>query len=170
MNLAYADPPYFGMGKKMYGPLHPEASMWDDPDQHLSLIHNLTDNFDGWALSCNPRDLAWLLPECPDGARVAAWVKTYHQIRPTSVQYAWEPVVFWGGRSLPKRAPMVRDWWSGTATRMRGTPGAKPEAFCQWVLDLLGFQAGDDLADLFPGSGVMEAVLAAQPFDFEVIA
>lgn len=31
--------------------------------------------------------------------------------------------------------------------------GTKPAAFCRWVFDLLGAQAGDELVDLFPGSG-----------------
>lgn len=31
--------------------------------------------------------------------------------------------------------------------------GAKPAAFCRWLFDLLGAQAGDQLVDLFPGSG-----------------
>jgi len=166
LRLAYADPPYLGMGAKMYGPLHPEAARWDDPAAHLDLVARLTDEYDGWALSCNPRDLRWLLPGCPEDTRVAAWVKTYHQIRPTTTQFAWEPVIFHGGRKNPKRSPMVRDWWMGTATRMRGTPGAKPEAFCRWVLDLLGYESGDIVDDLFPGSGVMADVLAAEPLVF----
>lgn len=161
MRFAYADPPYHGMGKKMYGPLHDQAGAWDDKAEHVRLVETLIDQYpDGWALSCNPRDLPWLLPACPDDARVAAWVKPYHQIRPTTVQFAWEPVIWRGGRKDPKRSPMVRDWFMGCATRMRGTPGAKSEEFCRWVLDLLAFRAGDELVDLFPGSGVMSAVLA----------
>jgi hypothetical protein len=31
--------------------------------------------------------------------------------------------------------------------------GAKPAAFCWWLFDLLGALPGDDLVDLFPGSG-----------------
>ena len=31
--------------------------------------------------------------------------------------------------------------------------GAKPAAFCWWLFSLLGAQPGDELADLFPGSG-----------------
>ena len=31
--------------------------------------------------------------------------------------------------------------------------GAKPAAFCWWVFDLLGALPGDELVDLFPGSG-----------------
>lgn len=31
--------------------------------------------------------------------------------------------------------------------------GAKPAAFCRWVFELLGAQPGDELVDVFPGSG-----------------
>jgi hypothetical protein len=160
MRFAYADPPYLGMGKSMYG--YPE---WDDKGRHYELLSALREDFpDGWALSCNPRDLVWLLPACesrwPD-VRVCAWVKPYHQIRPTSVQYAWEPVLLHGGRSVPSRNPMVRDWYSAGATRQRAVRGAKPAGFCRWVLDLLGFDADEDtLVDLFPGSGIMDATAA----------
>ncbi|WNV83249.1 hypothetical protein [Umezawaea sp. Da 62-37] len=33
--------------------------------------------------------------------------------------------------------------------------GTKPAAFCRWIFDLLGAAPGDDLDDLFPGSGVI---------------
>lgn len=135
MRFAYADPPYFGCGASHYGEHHAEAAAWDDRQTHLDLIAHLTDNYlDGWVLSCNPRDLAWLLPACPDDARVAAWCKTWHQIRPTTVQFAW------------------------------------PAAFNQWVLDLLNYQDGDTLDDLFPGTGGMAATLAAPPLTFEETA
>lgn len=161
MRFAYADPPYLGMGAAMYGPFHPEASNWDDMTSHVDLVtHLISDYPDGWVLSCLPRDLVWLLPLCGEGARVGAWVKTYHQIRPTSVQHAWEPVIWQGGRKITGRNPMVRDWMQAPATRMRKVPGTKPEQFNRWVADLLGYQEGDTLDDLFPGSGGMALELA----------
>ena len=167
MKFAYADPPYFGCGQSHYGEHHDDAAAWDDKETHLALVSRLaTDYPDGWALSCNPRDLAWLLPACPDDVRVAAWCKTWHQIRPTTTQFAWEPVIWRGGRKDPKRSPMVRDWLSCAVTRQRGLKGAKPDQFNQWVLDLLAFRDGDTLDDLFPGTGGMGATLARRPFDF----
>jgi len=77
-----------------------------------------------------------------------------------SVQYAWEPVIVCGGRKIKNRKPMIRDWTTAPATRQTGTPGAKPQSFNHWVLDLLGYQDGDIVNDLFPGSGGMEAALA----------
>jgi hypothetical protein len=160
MKFAYADPPYYGNGKRRYSE-HPEAAIWDSKDAHFDLVRRLVAEYpDGWALSCNPSDLGWLLPVCPEGVRVAAWVKTFHQIRPTTVQYAWEPVIFVGGRKNPKRKPMVRDWHSCTATKKKGTVGAKPQSFNAWVLDLLAYDPTQDTVDdLFPGSnGMLETV------------
>ena len=168
MRFAYADPPYLGCGKSHYGEHHPDAAAWDEPATHLSLVARLLAEYpDGWALSCNPRDLAMYLPALPGDARVAAWCKTWHQIRPTTVQFAWEPVIFRGGRKDPKRSPMVRDWLPCAATRRRGLKGAKPAAFNQWVLDLLAFDPElDAIDDLFPGSGSMAATLASPPLAF----
>lgn len=160
MRFAYADPPYYGCGQSHYGEHHPEAAAWDDKQTHLDLVARLHDEFpDGWALSCNPRDLAWLLPACAEDVRVAAWCKTWHQIRPTTVQFAWEPVIFRGGRKDNRRSPMVRDWMACAVTRQTGLKGAKPAEFNQWILDLLNYKEGDELVDLFPGTGGMAAAL-----------
>jgi hypothetical protein len=159
MKFAYADPPYHGMGKKMYGPLHDEAGIWDNQQSHLDLVIRLQDEYsDGWALSCNPRDLSWILPHCPKDCRVGAWTKTYHQIRPTGTQFAWEPVIWRTIKKSPKR--MIRDWISGPNNRGSDTPGAKPHYFNRWILELLVFDhETDTLDDLFPGSGGMSKAL-----------
>ena len=160
MKFAYADPPYYKQGKRLYGKLHAEASIWDDKKAHIDLVARLVSEFpDGWALSCNPADLVWILPACPSEIRVAAWCKTFHQIRPTTVQYAWEPVIFMGGRKDHKRKPMVRDWMSCARANRKGVPGAKPQQFNEWVLQLLNYQPGDELVDMFPGSGGMQQLL-----------
>jgi hypothetical protein len=160
MRFAYADPPYLGNGKKRYKE-HPEAHIWDEKETHFNFINRLVSEYpDGWVLSCNPSDLRWLLPACPDDCRVGAWVKTFHQIRRTSTQYAWEPVIFRGGRPDPTRKPMVRDWISCVTTRKKGTIGAKPDLFNEWVLALMGYDPSQDtLDDIFPGSNGMMSVL-----------
>jgi hypothetical protein len=54
---------------------------------------------------------------------------------------------------------MVRDWLSCARHMRKGLPGAKPDAFNRWVLDLLGYDAGlDEIDDLFPGTGGMTAM------------
>ena len=166
MRLAYADPPYFGCGKSHYGEHHPEAALWDDKQTHIDLVARLVDEFpDGWALSCNPRDLAWLLPAMPEDVRVGTWCKTWHQIRPTTTQFAWEPVVWRGGGKAPKR-PMVRDWMSCAVTRQTGLRGAKPDAFNDWVLDLLAYTPDDELVDLFPGTSSMQRAVDRRKSQF----
>jgi len=46
----------------------------------------------------------------------------------------------------------------------KGLPGAKPDAFNDWLLDLLGYETGDELHDLFPGTnGLAAAVERRQP-------
>jgi hypothetical protein len=159
MKFAYADPPYFKQGKKLYGDLHPEAAKWDSQESHLNLIADLYLNYpEGFALSCNPADLSWILTKYPE-LRVCVWAKTFHQIRPTTVQYAWEPLLLHGGRKENKRKPMVRDWISCARAMRKGLVGAKPLTFNNWVLDLLNYQEGDVIDDLFPGTnGLAEAI------------
>lgn len=170
MRFAYADPPYLGCGESHYGEHHPDAAKWDNPAAHADLADDLVQRFpDGWVLSCNPRDLGMYLgfDHMPEDVRVGAWCKTWHQIRPTTVQFAWEPVIFRGGRKDPKRSPMVRDWLSCPVTRQRGLKGAKPDQFNRWVLDLLAFRDDDDeLVDLFPGTGGMARTLDARVLNF----
>jgi hypothetical protein len=159
MKFAYADPPYYGQGKKRYKEHHSEAAIWDDLNNHLALIQQLMDEYkDGWALSCNPADLKHFLID--SNIRVCVWTKTFHQIRPTTVQYAFEPVLLYGGRKDHKRKPMVRDWVSGVASKRKGLPGAKPDYFNDWILNLLNYQQGDELIDLFPGTNGMAEALA----------
>lgn len=161
MRFAYADPPYLGCGAKLYGPHHDEAADWDDPQTHIDLIAHLCDEYpDGWAVSLHLPSLRLYLAHVPEDARVGAWVKTWHQIRPTTTQFAWEPVIWRGGRKDNKRTPMVRDWIAANATRQRGLPGAKPDEFNRWITDLLNMQDGDTLVDLFPGTGGMARALA----------
>lgn len=160
MRFAYADPPYFGCGKALYANHHDEAAIWDTENAHFELVARLVDEFpDGWALSCNPRDLLMYLSVCPDDVRIGAWCKTWHQIRPTTTQFAWEPVIWRGGRKDNKRSPMVRDWLMANATKQRGLPGAKPDEFNRWILDLFNFKHGDVLVDLFPGTNGMQKVI-----------
>jgi hypothetical protein len=159
MKFAYADPPYYKQGKRLYGKLHDEAELWDAKQAHWDLIDRLMVEYpDGWALSCNPSDLSWIIKH--DGIRICAWTKTFHQIRPTTVQYAWEAVLLYGGRKDNKRKPMVRDWISCRIAMKKGLTGAKPSEFNQWILELLNYQNGDQLDDLFPGTHGMAETLA----------
>lgn len=167
MRLAYADPPYLGCCH-LYDHYHPDGRCWDDLGTHQDLIARLCDEFpDGWALSASSVSLRSLLPACPEDARVAAWVKPFcafkRGVRPC---YAWEPVIFRGGRNpsngYPHPPPVKggaqttpKDFIAESITLKKGLTGAKPERVCEWILDLLGYQDGDELVDLYPGTGVM---------------
>ena len=161
MKFAYADPPYYGCGKSLYGNEHPEAEKWDSKEAHFELIEKLCNEFpDGWALSMNMNDLKWQLPAMPDDVRIGVYAKTWHQIRPTTIQFAWEPVVWRTNKEKRKRNPMVRDWIYCAATLKTGTIGAKPQSFNTWVLDLLDYNQDEDtLIDLFPGSNSMNKAI-----------
>jgi hypothetical protein len=141
--LAYADPPYPGVAHR-----YPEKTEVD----HQELITRLATDFDGWALSTKSNALRDLLPLCPAGVRVAAWVKPYANAYP-SVRpvYAWEPVLFVPAR---RRSEITFDWHS--SVKMGASIlGQKPTAFCFWMFALLGAQPNDEFTDLFPGSGAV---------------
>lgn len=171
MRFAYADPPYLGKCR-LYNHEHGvDGLCWDDLSTHERLINRLVGEFpDGWALSASSPSLREILPLCPPEARVAAWVKPFSAFkRGVRPAYAWEPVIFVGGRN-PSRghshAPPVKggkqttpkDFLAESITLKKGLTGAKPEAFCEWVLNLLNAQPGDELVDLYPGTGVMSRV------------
>jgi hypothetical protein len=173
VRFAYADPPYLGCGH-LYAAHHPDALVWDDPETHRQLIDRLvTDYPDGWALSLSVPSLRTLLPMCPDDVRIASWVKPFAAFkRNVRIAYTWEPVIYWHGRLSSKDgANPNRDHLAEPITLRRGLTGAKPERFCRWVLDLLGWVPGEDL---FPGTGVMGRVVAhaerERPLPIEVTA
>ena len=164
MRFAYADPPYLGCCR-LYGHHHRQPyGCWDYPGTHQQLIAGLNANYDGWAFSASSTSLQELLPLAPPGIRVAAWVKPFAAYkRNVRAAYTWEPVIFKPGRDSSKDgAPVTRDHLSCPITLRRGLTGAKPEQFCEWIRNLLGWIPGDELTDLFPGTGVMDAVLAQE--------
>lgn len=156
--FAYADPPYVGCAK-FYD--HPDADRYNTPPAHIFLMHDMHQDYDGWALSCSAPSLRDLLPESPEGTRVAAWVKPFAAYKANvRVAHTWEPVMW--NRRLARRdgEPVGRDHLSAPITMRRGVIGAKPAAFTRWLVVLLGALPDDDIADLFPGSGAVTAELA----------
>ena len=159
MRFAYADPPYIGQSKKHYG---------REEVDHAALLVELR-RFDGWALSCSSATL-WEIARLRDGqgdflvsvdVRVGAWVKPFCSFKPNvNPAYAWEPVLFWGGRKRGRELPTVRDWVSATPpmfTRSQRSKvkGEKPDDFSFWLFEVLGMGPGDEFVDLFPGSGAV---------------
>ena len=164
MRFAYADPPYIGQAKRHYNCAEID---------HAELIARLQAEFpDGWALSASTPSLSQIVPMLPVGARYGAWCKSFcafkKGVRPA---YAWEPVIFVGGRNPSngyKHAPPLKngkqttpkDFHVAPITLKKGLIGAKPESVCRWILDLLNVQPGDEVVDLFPGTGVMGRIAA----------
>ncbi|MDP2662778.1 MAG: hypothetical protein Q8R28_18845 [Dehalococcoidia bacterium] len=148
MRFAYADPPYIGQAHR-----YPEKQEVD----HAALIARLVAEYpDGWALSCSSPSLRIILPLCPDDVRVMAWVKPFAVYKPNvNPAYAWEPVIVRGGRKRTREMPTVRDWVEANITLHTSVVGAKPHAFCRWLFEVLGAQLGDELCDLYPGSGAV---------------
>lgn len=165
MVFAYADPPYW-KSCRLYGHEHgDDGRCWDKIDTHLALVARLEEKYpDGWAISMSSNSLRHILPACPPAARVASWTKPMCAGRPGIFPvYSWEPVVFSGGRKTSKGELWERDSLvENSVTRSQFNPliGTKPTRFCRWVANMLGYQDGDHLEDLFPGSGVMERTLA----------
>ena len=112
MRFAYADPPYLGMGAKMYG--FPE---WDVPERQLELLASLSE-YDGWAMSTHVPGLRVLLPACDEKVRICAWVKGWASWKPgVSPAYGWEPLLLKPLGSAPRFK--VRDWVNASATTNR---------------------------------------------------
>ena len=86
-----------------------------------------------------------------------AWVKPFHAFKKgVSPAYAWEPIILRGGRRRqqpPYDTP--KDFLSTNITLRKQLVGAKPAAFCFWLFDCLNAQPGDQLDDLFPGTGIV---------------
>lgn len=153
MRCAYADPPYMGQAAKFYAK---EPDYAGEVDQ-IALVKRLCSEFpDGWALSLSSPSLRHILPACPEDARVAAWIKPFRSFKPgVNPAYAWEPVIFRGGRKRMRWENTVRDFASVNVTPRAGFVGARPEAFCFWMFGLLNTRRGDEFVDLFPGSGAV---------------
>jgi hypothetical protein len=151
MRMAYADPPYPGTARKYY---REEPTFAGEVD-HRALVASLMDGgYDGWALSTSSKALRDVLPLCPASARVCPWVKPIGVSRRTfGMHNTWEALIVVGGRQL---RPGFRDWLSAHPARSGGIlPGRKPIAFCAFLFRCLGMLPGDELADLFPGTGII---------------
>lgn len=184
MRFAYADPPYPGKSRRYYRD-HPD---YDGEVDHGELIAQLEVDFpDGWALSTSAAALQQVLPLCPapvprggagggtrESIRLLAWCKPLAQPGGSpGPLYGWEPVILRGGRREPYARAWPRDWLvrSPDLYTLRPKPpeyvtGAKPEPFLTWLFNCLGARSGDELVDLFPGSGAVDRAwrnFTAQP-------
>jgi len=127
------------------------------------LIRELETGYDGYALCASSTSLQVLLGMFEAPPRIAAWVKPFAAYkRHVRIAYTWEPILFREARRSSNDGAFVnRDHLSEPITMRKGLVGAKPERVCRWVLDLVGWVPGDQVSDLFPGTGVMGRVVAA---------
>jgi len=152
MKFAYADPPYPGQAKRLYGD-HPDYA---GEVNHAELIEHLVRDYpDGWALSTSALALPDVLTMCPTGVRIAAWHKNNAPpIRTTGRWiWAWEPLIVAGGRQKRYETPDVYDAIS--CRQPQSFPGMKSPVFTRWMLALLGATPADTIDDLFGGSGLV---------------
>lgn len=149
MRFCYADPPYPGQAKRY---AHDQRHAEVDP---VELMLRLEREYpDGWAMSTSSPALRVIAPAMPEGARIAAWCKTFSNMKPwVWPTYAWEPVIFHPGKAQRDR-PTPFDYFQSMPT-MKNFMGAKPAEFCFWIFDMLGARQGDELVDLFPGTGAV---------------
>ncbi len=154
LRLAYADPPYPGLARRYYAH-HPDYGGEVDHRELLSRLQH----YDGWALSTSSTALPSLIViahELDLDVRVASWHRGARPGRTRGPRRAWEPVLYSGGRRE------VSEQWTDDALAYHARPrltdpqrvvGAKPAAVIYWILGLLGARPGDELDDLYPGSG-----------------
>jgi hypothetical protein len=153
MRFAYADPPYPGKAKRYYGGEPTYAGEVDHPELIARLERRRAEGeLDGWALSTSEKALRTVLPLCPPATRVCPWCHLGGAAPGTNgIHASSEFVLVVGGRQRP---PGVRNWLLAHAARRGGTlKGRKPIKFSSWLFDLLGAEPGDELEDLFPGTG-----------------
>jgi hypothetical protein len=149
MRIAYADPPYPGMSG-----LYKDHPDYGGEVDHAELVEQMRE-FDAWILHTASTTLLEVWNLCPE-ARCAAWTKPFASWKKNVYPaYAWEPVLFSGGRNVFGERQTVRDYCAESITLKRGLTGAKPEAVCWWAFDLVGAEPDDELVDLFPGTGAV---------------
>lgn len=168
--FAYADPPYPGRAD-----YYVERQEVD----HAELIAGLERDFpDGWALSTAADALHDVLPLCPPEVRVCVWRRRTRPTRSRRALSAWEPLLVVGGRELATDEPQelldVLDYRGRYDAFPGALIGMKPPEFSVWLFRQLGARTGDELVDVFPGSGAVrrawELYASAGPADASRLA
>jgi len=179
MKLCIADPPYLGRAVRWYGAggcgdgygkgqadNHPNAAKWDNPQAHIELVNDLQTNYDGWAVALSVHSLSTYLSvidtNSRNGIRVCVWYKPSASPSGSRVGNHWEPVIIKVPLDRKGRTPELadtRDVLIANPNR-KGFIGSKPIEWTHWVLDLMGFQLGDEVTDLFSGSGSVGQAIA----------
>ena len=136
---------------------------------HASLIAQSMKDFpDGWVLAASSPSLRIILRMCPPDVRIAAWVKPFCAFSAACGQLIMGASSLRGGRNPSNgfRRDSAAEWKAGNAKDFIAEPitlrkrlvGAKPQKVCRWILELLNAKPGDEIIDLFPGTGIMGTV------------
>lgn len=157
MRLAYADPPYPGKADIYIG--HAD---YDGEVDHAELLRRLS-TYDGWALSTSADALPSIAALCVAQGlpvRIAAWWRNHVPHGTARILNAWEPVIYVPARNRRGSRAQIDDALIGPTPRQRPTlpssvKGMKPPTYCAWVFELMGASPGDELDDLYPGSGIV---------------
>jgi len=152
--VAYADPPYPGCARRYYG---------SEEVDHVELVARLVEGFpDGWALSTSARaalDVADMIRAHGITPRLCPWFNGSRGSRSYGPRSSFEVVWVVGGRPVAHPPGERCDDALVAVGRQRSHPGAMPgmksAAFCSWLFGLLGLRQGDELEDLFPGTGAV---------------
>ena len=169
MRMAIAHPPQLGRAEARFaaapnrnaagaGQLSAQelVAEWNDPATHHALVAQLEKEYEGWAIATSPESLAVYLPVCPPEARVLVWHKSNSTWSQSHLASHWEPVIVRIPESRFRHfagVPMS-DVLTDGVTYKRPFGDSKPDAWTDWVLAALGFQAGEDqVHTLLAGAG-----------------
>jgi hypothetical protein len=156
MRFAIADPPYPQLAERYYKD-HPDFG--GEVDHPALIARLLAEHPDGWALCTSADALQTVLAMCPPGTRTAIWVKGSRPGDSWRARNAYEPVLIYKGRArkLTREEHLddVLIWGGRQSSHPGALVGMKPAPFCEWLFRQLGALGGDELVDLFPGSGAV---------------
>ena len=117
--------------------------------------------------------LRHIWPSFPEDSRIFAACKNFVQTRPSPVQYAFDPVIFWQkeGQSLIESHAGRRDWVMGNTTHRKGfsnvTFHACPKPLNTMVYMVENFcPPGGLVVDFFMGSGTTAAAAKVLGCDY----
>lgn len=176
LRLAIADPPYPGRAGLYEG--HKDFAGEVD---HGALLEHLQ-GYDGWALATDEPGLKIVVPLAHARGldfSVGIWVRGPRPTPSRRPLRTWEAVLYHPARELvspsPARDVLIHHAQVCSTLGDDRVVGAKPPAWSAWVFGLLAAQPGDQLDDLFPGSGAVGRAwaafnAAAQPEDHPYVS